>query len=165
MLSEVQTSTVDYISGYIARRLVSNTDCTVCSGLLESTTRSIRRPELSLISRKDRGGLSYPSDGLKKICEITERKIAECKLNSKLFCYTKILETISIQVVSCCLTQHPTFLQEADHHPLHKYNLIRKICMVYSTVRFKHIARERNLLLKKTRLRPKLTKLILLQHQ
>lgn len=31
MLSEVQTSTVDYISGYIARRLVSNTDCTVCT--------------------------------------------------------------------------------------------------------------------------------------
>ena len=48
---------------------------------------------------------------------------------------------------------------------MHKYELLKKICSSYCTLRLKHLAKEMNQNVKKNGLRQKLSKLVLLQNQ
>ena len=53
------------------------------------------------------------------------------------------------------VTQNPHVFIYADHAALHKYALIKEICAVYLSIRFKHMAKEKNQEIKRNRIRKK----------
>ena len=93
---------------------------------LDTPTKPLRKLDSSLTSDKDPGRLIYPLPCITKVCEITEQKIFEAKLNNKLYQDTNVLEHIAAKVVSYCLTQYPSLLQKANHKPMHKLHVGKK---------------------------------------
>lgn len=161
-LTEFQDSAITYIAGFVKRKLQSEVKCLLCTEVINSTPSSISYN--SLISRKDRGGLMYPSDDLIKICQVTESKIQDIRTNDKLFNDKQILHRINLKTVSTITTQYPGVYKHVDHDD-HRYNLLKQTALIYSILRLKHLAREYNREEKPSKMRKKLSKLILFAHQ
>ena len=160
--SEAQKNTVEYISGYIVRKLKNSLDCKTC---LEYVLSNVPRDDPSLIVRKDRGGLIYQGKDIVKICEITEKKIIEASHTNDVFTKKNILHLLCVKVVSVIPTQFPDTLSKCNHQSMHKYNVLKKICVFYAIIRLKYLKKENNNDAKKSRLRKKHTKIILFQNQ
>ncbi len=74
ILSRFVVGIIEYIGGFVARRLVSSLTCDDCrAAVVQSST--VEQPEdvISLIRLKDRGGLFTPSSGLKRVMTVTEQ--------------------------------------------------------------------------------------------
>lgn len=162
-LSEFQNSAILYIAGFVKRKMQTTLKCQPCLETVNSKPTSFQGK--SLIDLKDRGGLMYPSADLVKVCQVTESKIQVFKSDQTLFNRSNILQRICLKSTSTMLTQFPKVLKSSDHQNLHKYNLLNQISLIYSTLRLKHLAREKNREEKPTKLRKKLSKLILFAHQ
>lgn len=65
-LSEFASTAVEYIAGFIVRQLTGSIKCIHCVSVLSSNI-SVR--QYSLIEKKDRGGLKYPSVDVFRICK------------------------------------------------------------------------------------------------
>ena len=124
-ISEFQSSTVEYIAGYIKLRLPSKLTCKFCVEIV--TMDPPKLTQRGLTSMKDRGGLKYASEDLIKICLISEAKIQQAKSNEELFCNRQILNILCLKAVGTCLTQHPHLVEKANHEKFHTYNLIKYI--------------------------------------
>ena len=103
---------------------------------------------------KGRGNLWYPSADLIKICKIRKSKLQDLKTNNKLYNDQKILHRICVKT-STCMTQHPWILHQADHEALHKFNLIKETCLIYTVLRLIYLAKERKRNEKSARIRKK----------
>ena len=100
-LSEAQNGCIKYISGFLVRKLKSSTKCNIClNTMLPSTENENCKP--SLIQRKDRGGLIYPSKDLVKVCEISVKKIRETRNNRNLFYNKNILHYLCVNPIYLC---------------------------------------------------------------
>ena len=93
---------------------------------------------------KDRGGLTSASHELSKVAEIAESKIQDAKMKDKLFCDRQILNRICLKTVCTCMTEHLDIFKKADHGELHKYSLLRETALLYTVLRLKHLAKEKN---------------------
>ena len=71
---------------------------------------------------------------------------------------------LSAEQISC-LQKSSLDIPSANHKEFHKYNLIKKISLVYIVLRLKHLAKEKNASETKSKIRKKLSKLILNSHQ
>ena len=87
---------------------------------------------------KTEGGLYYPSESLFKVCKATEKEIQAEKLKKNFFSNENILKQLSVRITGAMVTQNPHVFIYADHAALHKYALIKEICAVYLSIRFKH---------------------------
>ena len=67
------------------RKLKSSTKCNICLNTMLPSITENENCKPSLIQRKDRGGLIYPSKDLVKVCEISEKKIRGTRHNHNLF--------------------------------------------------------------------------------
>lgn len=59
-----------YIAGLVSHKLSSKIKCLVCNGALYGNKVIFLH---SIITKKDKGGLTYPSDDVVKICLATEK--------------------------------------------------------------------------------------------
>ena len=75
--------------------------------------------------------------------EISEKKIREAINNHNLFYNKNILHYLCVKVISTLTTQHPEILKNANHEAMHKYELLKKICSSYCTLRLKYLPRRR----------------------
>ena len=71
MNSENKENILEYIGGYIVKKLQKIIDCNVCNNAMLSSNKYYFN--LSLVTQKDRGGLVYPSTDIVKILSIAER--------------------------------------------------------------------------------------------
>ncbi len=163
MLSEFQDSVIVYIAGFVKRKLQANVRCQYC--LDEVNSHPSFSDQTSLICLKDKGGLKYPSGDLVKVCQVTEKKIQELKTNQTLFNDKQILHRLCLKTTSTILTQYPDVMKSSDHENLHRYNLLKQTSLIYSTLRLKHLAREKNREERPNKFRKKLSKQILFSNQ
>lgn len=122
-----------YIAGYLARKIVKTVKCCLCQVLVIGDKQDFL---FSIINVKDRGGLTYPSQGLIKI-------IKNCK---KVY---KVAENITANFLVNSW-EHTDYNQifypgsgDSDHDAEHLFLLVKVIINYYVNLRNKHIAREK----------------------
>lgn len=73
-LSEFVTGIVEYIRGFVARKLLQKLKCHECrTAVVQPATTTQPEFVISLIQLKNNGGLLTPSPGLLRICNTTEK--------------------------------------------------------------------------------------------
>lgn len=150
---------VEYIAGFVSRKLMRTLNCNECANSLSVVTSSCR-----LLNRKNRGGLCKPSKDVVKICIVAEsiikleKNFSAPNIMLKLICLT--IRHLNISELFRSLTSH-----SVDQDPLqgHILQLIRLILRSYFTIRLHHINSQKNEI--PNRLRQKLTKVILFTSQ
>ena len=80
-LSEFSLTIIEFIAGYVAKQLINILKCEQC---ISALTTSSPTYEISLIKKKTKGGLKYPSDDLYKVCRMSEKFFRlKTKINEK----------------------------------------------------------------------------------
>lgn len=119
-LSNFAEEIVVYIAGFIAKKLGSLIKCERCVGTLYGTQENLMG---SLLSLKDRGGLTYPSKDVIYVCKETEvdfrqtRKIT-ARVNPNKISAGVLAKCGLKDIFSCLLTEN------------HKYLMIKAIAVV-----------------------------------
>ena len=162
-LSEFKQSSIVYIAGFVKRKLQTKVKCMPCLEVVGSISNL--NFNNSLTHLKDKGGLLYPSEDLIKVCQVTESKIQNLKTNEQLFNDGKILHRICLKTTSTIITQYPGVFKAADHEAMHRYNLLKEASLIFAILRLKHLAKEKNREEKQTKIRRKLSKLVIFSHQ
>ena len=133
----------------------SKLDCHDCINSLRS------EKEAGLISTLDVDNfMTYPSNFLKKIAEVSESILStnDQNLNSKKYCFDFMVIKTSTTFVS----MHGHLFRNVDNHG---YNLMKSVIECYLSIRLKSLARQKNIEIKRNRIRSKMSKLILFNHQ
>lgn len=152
---------VEYIAGFVARRLVRSIGCKICA---ESLITSTDLYSALLLDRKNRGGLIKPHPSVTTICKVAE-VIFRTSTN---FCRGNVIEKMVIASMRK-LNYSSLFPQLSDHmldqNPLnnHFLQLVRSILKTYFTIRLHH--RNKSLMDAKIRIRHTYTKLIHFKNQ
>lgn len=161
-LSEFKQSIVNYISGYVVKKLKCKLTCETCIIQMSVPKNNARANDLTNI--RDFGNfLIYPSPFIKTLCSVCE-KILSLELESTRNYLTKkyFFDFICLKIVSTFVSSHGNFFLNMDNHA---YELSKKIVSCYVAIRLKHFAKIQNDALKRNRLRSKLSKLIIHSHQ
>ena len=129
-------------------------------------------PCLSLLKTEQRDGLikckdyenymCYPSNLVTKVTGIAE-KIVEPTLQSRdWLCKKYYFDYIAMKVLRTYVSICYKDLRKLHEHA---FELIKSVISTYIVIRFKHFAKQENGRIKKTRLRAKLSKLIIFHGQ
>lgn len=156
-----------YIGGFVARKIIQIIPCYNCKKILSKDQEENK----SLISCKDRGGLTKPSNGVKIICAEAER-VLRCNLSIVKSQFHKKEQLLLLNKVKTALYSKfdPSILicsnisddfSILDQHN-HKDQLINLICLKYFDIRVHHEIRKLN---ESTKSRSKLTKLVHFRHE
>lgn len=156
VMSEYKTKVIEYISGYVVKKMKCKVKCQKC---IDCLTTAKPTDSSNLISVKDYGNfMVYPSTFVKKICEIAEKTILIEIENGNWLGKKYFFDFICLKIVNICMNLHQSLLQSLDEHG---YDLMKKIVSIYSCLRLKRHAKLENQKIKKKRLRAKLSKIIL----
>lgn len=147
--------------GYLAKKLKAEISCADCVSKISSDTPI--NPTHSLISKKDRGSLHYPSMDLLKLCKIIEKFILYAE-KTEIWMKPNILSLLSAKIIQHCIEQETNLFSSFKHDHGHFYNHVKLIVITYGTIRLKHIVKLKNQQLK-TGKRVKLSKQILFENQ
>lgn len=82
ILSQYSEEVVTYIAGFVSRKLSRSLACESCVGALFGVKENLMS---SLIKVKDRGALTYRSDGVIKICIVCEKMFRRESSQHKLY--------------------------------------------------------------------------------
>jgi len=154
------TNVVEYISGFVSRKLIRQINCEICARELTTDNISIS----SLLTRKNRGLLTKPSSNVVKICIAAEGVV---KKMPNLYCCDLLLKMTSLGLRN--LDMLNLFLSFKDHShdqdPLcgHILQLTKLILKTYFTIRLRHINKTK--FESEIKVRQQYTKLIHFQHQ
>ena len=165
---EYTENVLNYITGFVQRKISSNERCMQCRQFLCFTQTHV----LPLIQLKDRGGLVKPSSDLCYIVRLSNVILNEYMNCCNIFIEKNLIEKISIKVVRFLEVKKPTFLNFLDSHSnvlsyqgSHKNLFIKKVVAYYLCVKLHHLAKSKNQELKGNALRHKLNKLVLFKNQ
>jgi len=132
-----------YIAGFVSHKLASQIKCDVCTQALFGTKENFL---LSLISLKDKGGLTYPSTDVIEICLVVEKFIKlhyqEHKPNNSLFIKNKILASfINDKNIFSSINYH-----NIENGPFsnHVILLIKSVISTYYDIKIKYLCRKQN---------------------
>lgn len=151
MFLTILGNAVTYISGWIARKLVSKLTCPQCKFALVDSHRSLKFVDyLCLLEVKNRGGLLRPSDGLIKIVMLAEKYLRTSKKLSMLDMQIHILAEVGFQDV-LNLQEHIQETSEGINN--HGISLVKLIIETYYNLRKHHDAKILNFELHKTLVR------------
>ena len=151
-LSLFKENVVEYISGYVVRRVIAKSDCESCNRALKTEPYN----QMSLISLRDFGGkLVYPSDFVNKLMTLSEKIVSqELKGNvlSKAFSFDKIV----LKIVSDFVNLNQNVVDKLDEH---RYALCKSLASFYVCIRLKHHAKVTSIALRNNNLRRKLNRI------
>jgi len=155
---------VEYIAGFVVRKVSVQHGCSDCSEVLFRTTKS------GLVRRKDRGGLKSPSADVLKTCRKAEMYIRACATD-KIFLTTK-RDMHVIRIFREVVSESPAIFSGLDEHvseqaPLenHKFTLLKLVVKKYVIIRMCWDISLTNSSFVKDGLRSRATKTVLFQHQ
>jgi hypothetical protein len=153
-ISDFQESAIEYIAGYICKKLHSLVKCSQCAAAL------IDDCSTGFVDFKSHGFLKKPSADCQKVCHETE-KIINAMLSisgGKLSKESNLLEKVSSAVLEVCSDKHVflcllrhQFDCPADENHIHQ--LIKSVSACYAKIKFSHLGRKatKNATGKKTR--------------
>ena len=154
--SEFKDNVSHYIAGYVVKKLSPKLECFFCVASLRT------EKEAGLISTFDTGNfMIYPSQFVKKIAEISER-ILSVENNRDWLVKKYYFDYIVIKASNSFVSTHGHLFKVLDNHG---YNLMKYIMECYISIRLKSHARQKNVEIKRNRIRSKMSKLILFNHQ
>jgi hypothetical protein len=165
-LSEFKVNVLNHIAGYIQKQLQAKEQCVYCSIFL-SNMKIVRGG--ILLNRKNRGGLTLPSDEFEKIVKISETLFSRLLIQEggNPFKIKNIVQVISLKASTLIQELYPTLLIELDDHVeimgSHRILMIKKIVGCYVAMRVKHFCRQFNM--QSLKVRVQLSKLVLFKHQ
>ena len=165
-LSEYKLNILNHIAGFIQKKLSITEKCVYCS-LFLSNMKVVRGG--MLLNRKNREGLTLPSQQFEKIVKICETLFSNLiqEEGGNPFKVKNLVTNISLKVCLLIHELYPTLLKELDNHletmGSHRNLMIKKIVGCYVALRAKHLCRQFNL--KSMKVRVHLSKLILFKHQ
>ncbi|KAJ8334003.1 hypothetical protein SKAU_G00413220 [Synaphobranchus kaupii] len=161
-LSEYKDAAINYIAGFVVKKLREKVTCMPCSQALTSMEGTH-----SFLALKDRGGLQKPSKGMVAVCQATER------------CFQRLLRrnggkppqgsgvtlAVVIQVLADCAEKN---LFPGLHNHMfdtcveanHVHILVKMASSWFCKVRLNHLARRATEKFKCKMVRRRLTKLI-----
>lgn len=161
-LSQYSEEVVIYIAGFVAQHLQKVLKCEECISALIGDRDNFLH---SLVTHKSRGGLTYPSKGVIKICKMAEIFLRVSEQENMLRKKNCVFHLTS-KVISRCLglDLFPTL----NEHVLvdesnHIYHLTKAICSKYLNVRIHYIVKRKCEHLDP--IRSQMTKLILFSGQ
>jgi len=170
-LSLFVSNVVEYISGWVARKLTPKIACADCLGALV-TTADKKQKTSSLIEIKNNGGLVKPAESLVRVVQEAEKVLREMVnihhvRKEDYWDYhleTRVLERIPSDVFSNGdMAEH--FQNSLHGIDSHYTDLIRNICRVYIRMRRFHAINLTNQRLHGRSVRQSLTKTILFKNQ
>ena len=168
-LSDFKKASISYIAGYVARKVEMQTLCSDCSSALGSTTS---KPTTKFLKLKDRGNLYKPTQSVIDICEETEKcfKRLLVATSGNLPHGKGIVDAVAVSVLGAC--NNSSLFKELEYHMFdttveenHIHTLIKSIIKCYCKVRLYHLGREATENLCGDKIRTKLHKLVLFNHQ
>jgi hypothetical protein len=173
-ISDFSLNVVTYIAGYVARQLCKKLHCVACSSALMSKDKVAEN--CKLLSRKDAGGLLFPSHSLITVCSVTERcirfllgllcdrsNVVPHQRNLKLVLQMAVIErTQHLHLFNDSVDEHNCSLDILDSHAL---NLIRLVVNCYVNIRFYHMGKLFSEQLRGKNVRFNSNKLVLFAHQ
>lgn len=131
-LDDFACHVIVYIAGFIARKILRSVKCSLCQLLVIGDKEDFL---FSLINAKDRGGLTYPSEGVIKIIERCEK-------------YFKVADNVTANYITKSWEYydylnlfHPGSGDD-EHDAEHVYLIVKVIISYYVNLRNKHIAKE-----------------------
>ena len=146
--SELKSSAILYIAGYVVRMVRKKIHCLTCLAVLTTTKEKI--PDL-FVAWKSNGGLELPSLVLVKICEEMEKcvmrmlSVNQGGLPHGTGLPDAIASTVLRVCVECdvfsCLKQHMFDTTVVNNHV---FNLIKCSAKCYLTIRMHHLGKQRN---------------------
>lgn len=123
-----------YIAGFIARKLTRTIKCDVCVGLLHGSKNQY---EQSLIEKKTKGGLTYPSPTLVKIVKMTEKIVKQNLIYKEnpenIYIYKFLMEHFENERI---------FNTNSEHDSSHKLLLIKSVIIAYLDLRYKYYGKK-----------------------
>ena len=72
ILSEYQSSVIEYIAGFCVKMSMKLIKCNVC---LQAVTEETNNKKYQLVNRKDRGGLIHANSSVRVVCQETEKAV------------------------------------------------------------------------------------------
>lgn len=141
----------EYMAGFVARKLRIITKCDVCCDAIIGTNDDLAR--YAFLELKQEGGLTIPSDGVVKICKITERLIREISPDLSLDLNYLLSKNIPLRVAICVagmagVDLFPSLNEHIFNLPLdnnHINELIKVVAKTYLDIRVHHAAKMENL--------------------
>jgi hypothetical protein len=142
-LSRCSEEIVTYIAGFIVHHLQKTLKCETCIAALLGDKNDFLH---SLIMQKSRGGLCYPSEDVRKICQKAELCIRIAEHEEKLHMQGYVLHVSNNIVVSFLGTDLFSSLNEhsLDNNVKHTYFLIKAICFKYVNVRLHYMGKKKS---------------------
>ena len=162
---EYRDAILNYISGFIQKKLIKKERCVDCALYLENIPASNLK-EGGLIKVKNRGGLVLPSVEIEKVVNIADALYSEINTD-KLFGQKNIVKKIQIETCKVVAETHPHLLEVLDEHMgtlgSHKFLMIKNIVGCYISMRGRRSAKMLNE--NSPKIRMQMTKLILFKNQ
>lgn len=135
-LSSFSKEVTIYIAGFISHKLASKIKCDICVNSLFGVREDFL---MSLIDLKNRGGLSYPSNDVIKICILTEKII-------KLY-YNDIIKLNKLFIQNKTFAHfidNEVFTSLNSHDNIHTINLIKSIISTHYDIKIKYLCKKQN---------------------
>lgn len=165
-LSEFKKNILNHIAGYIQKQLHAKEQCVYCN-LFLSNMKIVRGG--MLLNRKNRGGLTLPSEEFEKIVNISETLFTNLLLEEggNPFKIKNLVHVISLKACTLIQELYPNLLKELDDHVetmgSHRNLMVKKIVGCYVALRAKHFCKHFNT--QSVKIRVQLSKLVLFKHQ
>ena len=152
---------VTYISGFIEKRLITNTKCKECYDELKNDCIRITSP---LIEVKDLGGLHRPTSEVDYVIQECQRLFSYYKEERNIFTKKNVLGVLVNNLTSSILEKRPNVLKSLDTHAVgedsHRLDTIKTIAQLFFSMRCKFFAKQKKLELGVKKCRRVLTKLV-----
>ena len=167
-ISQFKKATISYIAGYVVGMVQKKMICSTCCAALGSRQH---KAESSFLSLKDRGNLLKPTASVINVCLETEKCFQRFLLSTDgKLPQSKGLPSAIASTVLSEIDMANTF-QDLDEHMLdttvddnHLFKLIKSISESYSKVRLYQLGKTA-MEVSKNKVRKKLNKLVLFNHQ
>jgi hypothetical protein len=165
-LSEFKLNVLNHVAGFIQKQLKAREQCSSCNVFL-SNMKIVHGGKL--LNRKNRGGLTLPSEEFEKIVKISETLFQNILVEAggNPFRIKNIVDIISLKACSLIQELYPALLEELDNHlgimGSHRNLMIKKVVGSFIALRMKHFCKQFNN--ESIKVRVQLSKLILFKHQ
>ena len=157
-LSKFADNAIEYIAGYVVKQVSSKIVCDECRAVIIG-----KQPDkvVNLICLKDYGNyMCYPSQAANKLFNIAEKildaEVKTCNWLSK----KNFFDILCVKIVKF-------FIENVNFrmHCIHKYSLIMKLTSCFVSIKLKHYSKLENENIKLRRIRNKLTRVIINNHE
>lgn len=157
-------SVVEYLAGSVVRNVAIRQTCDICFKFLNMQDRNGHM----LTEFKEKYILFRPQKSLIELCRLCETEM-KVSINSKTCFIIKSVNVLIQKVLHNYMVRDPTFFTEMyrcpGHDAEHRYLLAKQIVSKYLAIRCRSFAKLHNEESKKGKIRSKLNKLILFNHQ